>query len=263
MGIKKKCPEFENHERWLVSYADMVTLLFAVFVVLYAIQVAGQKQEKKVAGSMQESFNSPLEDIPVDRRVGPMEAGYGIFDHFKGESVHPPLIQKYPTEKAKIRIIDDEMLHTKTKIEERFYGEQKFRENDPGNARIVNIHRTTKGFKLELTARHFYAAGSTEVIKGARKELDVVIELLKELGRPVTVEGHTDSTKASGPYDNWALSTLRATNVIRYMISKHGFPATRLSAAGYADMQPIAHNGTESGRVLNRRIEFHVEYDSD
>ena len=82
MAKKHKCPEFENHERWLVSYADMLTLLFALFVVLYALKEGGQSQVQKTAGSMQESFNTPLEDIPIDRQVGPTEQGFGIFDHF-------------------------------------------------------------------------------------------------------------------------------------------------------------------------------------
>ena len=70
MSKKHKCPEFENHERWLVSYADMLTLLFAVFVVLYALKEGNEAPEtQKAAGSMQESFHTPLEDIPMDRRV--------------------------------------------------------------------------------------------------------------------------------------------------------------------------------------------------
>lgn len=155
-------------------------------------------------------------------------------------------------------------VHTKTKLEERLYGGQKFRDNaKPGQARIVSIHRTTKGFKLQLMARHFFEPGSMKVKKSATKELSVVVKLLKDLGRPVTVEGHTDSLQSKGKFDNWAISALRATNVLRYMISRHGYPATSLSAAGYADLHPIAHNGTSSGRILNRRIEFHVEYEAD
>jgi chemotaxis protein MotB len=262
---KQKCPEFENHERWLVSYADMVTLLFAVFVVLYAIQIAGQKnQQKTVAGSMQESFNTPLQDIPVDRRVGPQEQGMGIFDHFKGDSIRPPLTQKYPSSAQRVKIIDDEMNRIKVKLEDRLYGKNKFREETkPGQERIVDVKRTSKGFKLQLLARHFFDSGSVNVSKGALKELDGITEILKDLGRPVTIEGHTDSLPAAGEMTNWEISTLRATNVVKYMIRKHNFPATMLSAAGYADLKPIASNGSESGRMLNRRIEIHVDYDNE
>ncbi len=265
MSKKQKCPEFENHERWLVSYADMVTLLFAVFVVLYAIQIAGQKnQQKTVAGSMQESFNTPLQDIPVDRRVGPQEQGMGIFDHFKGDSIRPALITKYPSSSQKVKIIDDEMNRIRVKLEDHLYGKNKFREETkPGQERIVAVQRTEKGFKLQLLARHFYEPGSVQVSRGALKELDSVAQILKDLGRPIVIEGHTDSLPAAGTYSNWEISTLRATNVLRYFIAKHNFPATLLSAAGYADMKPIASNGSESGRMLNRRIEIHVDYDNE
>lgn len=270
MGVKAKCPEFENHERWLVSYADMLTLLFAVFVVLYALQIsAHKKDEKKVAGSMQEAFNTPLPDIPVDRRVGPAEQGYGIFDHFKGQSIRPSLIQKYPTNSQRVKIIEDEMNALKQKLEERLYGPNKFREetrsgkSGSGQERIVSVQRTSKGFKLQLLARHFFAAGQTAVSRGAMKDLDTLTQMLKDLGRPVVIEGHTDSLPPPGDKSNWEISTMRATNVLRYMISKHNYPATMLGAAGYADTRPIANNGTESGRSLNRRIEIHVDYDTD
>jgi chemotaxis protein MotB len=264
MAIKAKCPEFENHERWLVSYADMVTLLFAVFVVLYAIQIAGRQDEKKVAGSMQESFNTPLEDIPVDRKVGPTEQGFGIFEHFKGQSIRPALIQKYPTNSQRVKIINDEMNAVKLKLEERLYGKNKFRDDTkPGQERVVSVQRTEKGFKLQLLARHFYEAGHYDVAKTALRELDQIAQILKELGRPVTIEGHTDALPSPGQFGNWELSALRATWAVKYFLRQHNFPATSLAAAGYADTRPIASNGTESGRMLNRRIEIHVDYDAD
>lgn len=261
MPKKKKCPEFENHERWLVSYADMVTLLFAVFVVLYAIQMAGQKEEKKVAGSMQESFNTPLEDIPVDRRIGPDEKGFGIFDHMRGNQVKPSIIQKYPSEQARVTVINDDMKKIQTDLEERLYGNEKFRnQSGKGNERIVSIHRTTKGFKLQLASRYFYKSGSAQVLKDARLALDKVVEIMNEIGRPITIEGHTDSVPNQGKYDNWTLSALRAANVLKYMVREHGYPSTSLSTAAYADIRPLASNSSESGRMLNRRIELHVDY---
>lgn len=265
MGMKPKCPEFENHERWLVSYADMVTLLFAVFVVLYAIQIAGQKnQDKKVAGSMQESFNTPLDDIPVDRRVGPAEMGVGIFDHFRGDATRPTIIPKYPGSPGRIKMIDDEMARVKMVIEERLYGKNKVPESKPGFERIVSVVRTQKGFKLQLLAKHFFDSGKVEVAPGALKELDEVARVLKDLGRPVNIEGHTDSMPTGkDEMGNWELSTLRAVSVLRYFNRKHNFPYKSLSASGYADTRPVALDGTASGRQLNRRIEIHVEYDQE
>src|SRR5690606_3424634 len=110
MAKKGKCPEFENHERWLVSYADMVTLLFAVFVVLYSLNMSASKSKSdQVTGSMQESFNTPLEEIPPDQRVGPTEQGFGIFENLRGDSVRRPIIIKFPNGQMNQKVIDDEM----------------------------------------------------------------------------------------------------------------------------------------------------------
>lgn len=264
MAKKQKCPEFENHERWLVSYADMVTLLFAVFVVLYSLNLAkNPSKSEEVAGSIEESFNRPLEDIPERHRVGPTEAGFGIFEHFRGTSVRPPLMKKFPGLKDKPIIIENELNRVKLQLEERLYGPQKFpKGTSPGQERVVSVSRTEDGFKVQLLARHFYEPGATKVRREALPELDKVAGVLKELGRPLVIEGHTDSVPAKN-MSNWQLSALRATEILQYFIVNHNFPPTLLGAAGYADTHPLASNSTEFGRQLNRRIEIRVKYDPD
>ena len=262
MGKKHKCPEFENHERWLVSYADMLTLLFAVFVVLFALKEDGKPNIQGTAGSMQDSFNTPLEDIPIDRRNGLSEQGYGIFEHFRGNQTRPPIIEKFPAREEKVRIIDEEMARVKTDLNERLYGSRTYpNPKKPGNERIIDVSRTRKGFRLRLLARHFYQPGAVKVRRAARKELDSITTILKNLGRQITVEGHTDPVPPGKGRSNWEISALRATHLVRYMIYRHQFPQMLLSAAGFSDTRPIAHNGTEAGRRLNRRIEIHVNYD--
>ncbi len=264
MGKKRKCPEFENHERWLVSYADMVTLLFAVFVVLYSLNTAGDKKDDKAAGSMQESFNTPLEDIPIDRRVGPSSSGFGVFENMRGNSPDKASIFRLPTSKRMQEILEQEADLIRVELEERLYGPKKFRAKmKPGVERVISVHQTTKGVTIRLLARHFYDHGSIKMKRETLKNFDKVIEIVKELGRKVTIEGHTDSIPPTGRYSNWEISALRATDAVRYMIRRHNFPATKLAAAGYADQKPIAHNGTKEGRKLNRRIEIQIHYDEE
>lgn len=259
---KHKCPEFENHERWLVSYADMVTLLFAVFVVLYALKDDGEKATD-AAGSLEEAFNKPLEDIPPHDRIGPTELGFGIFEHLKGNTNRPPVSKKFPTDHNQARIIDTEMNQVKMDLEERLYGPAKFRKKtEPGLARIISVVKTDHGFRLRLTARHFYGQGEVDVRAAALPDLDKIIKVLKELGRPVTIEGHTDSLPPRGS-NNWDLSTLRATRIVRRMIRKFNYPPSNLTATGYADTRPMSSNQTAKGRNLNRRIEIRVEYNED
>ena len=261
---KQKCPEFENHERWLVSYADMVTLLFAVFVVLYALNLSGAKQQDSAAGSMQESFNTPLEEIPPESRVGPTEQGFGIFDHLKGNAPRSPVSPKFPTNQQPVKVIDSELNRVKAELEDRMYGPNKFRDpNKPGQERVVEIQRTQSGFAVRLLARHFFDGGSWKIRREAMKEMESVAKVLKDLGRPLVVEGHTDAIPAKGQFSNWEISTLRATSVVHYLITQHNFPPMKLAAAGYSDQRPIHHNGTEAGRSLNRRVELHVRYDTE
>jgi chemotaxis protein MotB len=127
---------------------------------------------------------------------------------------------------------------------------------------VVSVERTKSGFKFQLLARHFYKAGALDMDQDSLKDLDQVIETIKNLGRDVQIEGHTDSIPppSETKLDNWDLSALRASHVVRYMISKHRFPQSKLTAAGMGDTRPIAHNGTEEGRSLNRRLEIHVTY---
>lgn len=264
MGKKQTCPEFENHERWLVSYADMLTLLFAVFVVLFALKEGGEPQVQQTAGSMQESFNTPLADIPLDRQLGPAQQGVGIFSHFKGSATKPSEVLQHASQEEKIKLIDEEMDLAKKDLELRLYGPNKFRDQtSKGFARIIHVERTSKGFKLRLLAKYFYKEGGVQIRSRARKDMDQITLALKKMGRSITIEGHTDSSPVKGSYTNWELSALRATHLVRYMIKNHRFPQTRISATGYADTRPIAHNGTEQGRKLNRRIEIHVHFDDE
>lgn len=267
MAIKAKCPEFENHERWLVSYADMVTMLFALFVVLFA-QKMGCKESKAAATatsqSIQDALHTPLPEIPIDRKVGPTSQGMGIFDHFKGDQIREPLVQKYPSQTQRTRVIDADMKRIRAMVEERLYGPEKFPQGgEKGQERVVSIERTAQGFKLQLAARHFFGSGEYQVKRDALKELNDVGEILMELGRPVVIEGHTDNIPASGQFSNWEISSLRSASVGKYLVKQIGFPASKIAMAGYADLRPIAQNSSDAGRNMNRRIEIHVNYDAD
>jgi len=265
VGKKQPCPEFENHERWLISFADMLTLLFATFVVLYALEISGKKNKSmKMSGSIQESFNRPLQDIPIDLIFSNQAKDWGIFDHVYGNQLRPPKSQKFPGNQPSVSIIDSEMKRVQIELEDRLYGHHKFRNRaKPGHQRVVSVHRVEEGFLVRLLARGFFLPGSAKINKNFREELDEVISILKGLARPITLEGHTDSLKPKSPLTNWELSSLRAGAVLRYMVNIHHFKKSFLSIAGYADQKPVAHNGSSSGRQLNRRIDIHVHYDSE
>ncbi|MFW7379691.1 MAG: OmpA family protein [Oligoflexus sp.] len=264
MAKKKKCPEFENHERWLVSYADMMTLLFAVFVVLYALKEDGAKDAKveQAAASIKEAFNEVMEDIPVNRRVGPTQEGFGIFEHMHGDQIRPPITEKFPSSDRHFRIIDQELKQVQRQVELRLYGDKKFRELEAkGQQRIITVQRDDTGIRIQLLAAHFFPPASYQLNPKSHKELLEVAGIVKDLGRRVTIEGHTDATPMSGSMNNWDLSSLRATQVVRFFIERANFPPTSIGGAGFADTRPVASNATAESRALNRRIEIKVHYD--
>lgn len=264
MAKKQKCPEFENHERWLVSFADMMTLLFAVFVVLYALKDDGAKDSEleQAAASIQEAFNEVMEEIPDSRRVGPLGSGFQEFEDMnKKDKESTPDLEMEPTKES--RIIDRDMKKVTKLIDMRLYGSEKFRPlQAKGQARIVTVHRDRDGFRVRILASHFFNSGSYRIrSQEALDALAEVAEVVKEVNRPVTIEGHTDSIPFEGEGGNWGLSSMRATSVLRYFIRNSRFDKTKLSSAGYGDTRPIASNATAESRNLNRRIEIKVHYD--
>jgi chemotaxis protein MotB len=261
MAIKPKCPEFENHERWLVSYADMVTLLFAVFVVLYAIQMAGKKNEvEKVAASLQESFNSPLGDIPADRRGGPGELGAGVFEHFRGELLVKPVIKKYRRSEFANPIIDKD-LETVQKLIDKTLGKPDTIATNSTVGDTISVSRVEKGFKIILLSTLLFEPGEYKIHHRSYENIKGIGELLKTIDARFLVEGHSDNLPSSNDYSNWELSALRATNVAKILMDDAGIDADRIGIAGYADKHPRATNTTSEGRALNRRVEIQIKYD--
>ena len=122
-----KCPEFENHERWLVSYADMMTLLFALFVVLYALKNADPSDSTvgQVAAASAEVFSKSLEEIPLDKRKAPEMSGFGVFEHLKGTDKKTPLMRKFPNSKERNMIINDEVEKLKIRLEDPSPGQRR------------------------------------------------------------------------------------------------------------------------------------------
>ncbi len=241
-----------------------MTLLFAVFVVLFALKKEGAGATiEQAASAINEEFNTVMEEVPIDRRVGPQEAGIGIFENFKGNQARPPLIKKYPGETENIKVIDSEMKRINAQLEDRLYGPEKSVEvGKEGAERVVSVHRSPDGIRLRLLASHFYEPGEWKLKRTASKEIEAVAKILKDLGRNITVEGHSDNAPMKGEMSNWELSTMRATSVLRYMIEKENFSPTKVQAAGYADTRPIADNRSPSGRSLNRRIEIRINYEN-
>jgi chemotaxis protein MotB len=264
MAKKQKCPEFENHERWLVAFADMMTLLFALFVVLYAMANLDKSKAKKVELSIQRAFANEVEDETMPPGV---PRGFnlkeGIFRFNKGNTNREQVSTRTRREMA--AIISADASKVEREIAERLYGSKDFpqAQNQKPEDRVVFVNKDHDGIRITLLARKFFNPSEANLSREARNALDGVAIAVKNIGRQIRVEGHTDNLPFNmNNMTNWELSASRASAVVRYLITQHKFDPKTIYAAGFADTQPIASNDTPEDRSMNRRVDIKILYDT-
>jgi chemotaxis protein MotB len=254
--------EHENHERWLVSGYDMMTLLFAVFVVLYAISSTNISKVKELTKSLQEAFSGPV----LTGGQAMMERG----NQSKAEeaSPNPPLPSITPAEAVAMRLRgDDGQTSNDAKQaaaeEERDFLALKRRidklVNEAGLTDKVSTTISMRGLKVRLlTDDVVFDSGSAVLKPGAFKTLDEIGYIIaSERRHPVLVEGHTDNRPISSSQypSNWQLSGDRAAAVVQRIV-RAGVSPKRTSLSGYASQHPVATNTSAAGRARNRRVEI-------
>ncbi len=246
MARKHKHEEHENHERWLVSYADFITLLFAFFVVMYSVsRVDNKKLSQAVTGiqwALHYQGSGGVAAVPIFE--GPPSEG--------GCVVNMGVSAKAPSGNVKLALEA-----VQRKIERRL----RHQLIDRNATHEVVISMEGKRLAVRLAAAHFFDAGQSALRPEALPVIDAIGAELAELGRPLRVEGHTDVAPPSGSRyrNNWDLSASRAATVVSYLEGAHHLKAEMLTAAGMGSAHPIADNGTLEGRELNRRVELVVE----
>jgi chemotaxis protein MotB len=265
---RKKHEEEENSERWLVSYADFITLLFAFFTTLYAISTVDAQKMGKMVTSMRASFDASLfapssstlslsqgpgipESKNPSREVvqniiehgGINSRGFALkgFENVKSSSAHK---QTLYTEKALSQLKRDM---------ESLLGPDILKD-------LIRVHVEPRGLIISLGEMGVFDSGSDQIKPEGRTLLDTIATSLVPVGNHIRIEGHTDNVpiRNSRFPSNWELSTARATGVLSYLIDKFGFLPNLLSAAGYAEYRPVASNETGEGRARNRRVDIVV-----
>ncbi len=229
MARKKKHPEHVNHERWLVSYADFITLLFAFFVVMFAVS---QVDSKKV-GRFTEAFSKA-----VGNDVFP-ERGKGILP---GDEIKPYTTRTESELPPELERVKEQLTQLAQKNE---------------SLQGLQIIQRRNELVLRLSDSVFFESGDDKLRAPAVLMLHTLAPFLTSQPVDVRVEGHTDDRPiATARFrSNWELSTGRATSVLA-RLALEGLPETRLSAAGYGEFRPIATNANEDGRKQNRRVDL-------
>ncbi|MBS1814282.1 MAG: OmpA family protein [Acidobacteria bacterium] len=243
---RKKKHEHVNHERWLVSYADFITLLFAFFVVLFASSKTDQKKQQMMTQAMQSAFaqNAIFEAHSKTPALAP-SAG--------GSNSPAPLTMPLSSEDAAMRgdALKKEISASLDALPLKGSGARK------GDLRNAIVIRTIpEGTVISLKDVGFFDSGSAEIRSDAMDMLQHIASTLPP-GR-VRVEGHTDNVAIHTPQfrSNWELSTARATAIARVLLEKNAVNPASLSIAGYGEFHPIASNATEEGRAVNRRVDI-------
>ncbi len=230
---KHKHEEHENHERWLVSYADFITLLFAFFVVMYSVSSVNEGRFRVVSESIQAALK-PVVSSPVSNRL------FAMGDH---KSALIPAISKKTEIVRKLQ----EVLSSRAK-------EFKFVEH-------VSITESDTGMRVSIADNMMFESGQAELRAEAFPLLEALAEVLGDPSvRDIRVLGHTDNVpmrSAQFP-SNWELSSARAVTVVRALSELYAVPPEKLSAAAHAEYKPVADNLSPDHRAKNRRVELLV-----
>lgn len=243
MAKKQKHEDHENLERWLVSYGDFITLLFATFVVLYALAQVDASDFAKLEESLKNAFS---QNTMFDGQDSVMDGSDSIFDQQPANSFIPSLMVEYISpkyEEASFKEINEEIKEL----------------TEMGELSGISSKITDRGLLLTFDDKYLFAPASAYLDQNARKLLDKVGVLIckKFVLHHMVVEGHTDSDAIrSNIYpSNWELSGARASSVVRYLINRFKFSPTLFSAVGYADTRPV-ENAISPKDPANRRVEI-------
>jgi chemotaxis protein MotB len=257
--------EHANHEAWVIPYADMLTLLMGLFLVLWSMSTTDLEKLQALRESLAESFgvsspsgdaaSSVIEggaggvldsaaapDLGVERRADPVQVDRA-FDALDREEAH----------RAAVEAASSELDSVESMIEQAA--------SAAGVSSSIGLRREERGLVVTVvTDEVLFAPGSADLAPGGRTVLDALVPALRRFDNPLAIEGHTDDRPISTSRfpSNWELSTARATSVLRYLVEAHGFAGVRLTAAGYGAERPIGDNATDAGRAANRRVELVV-----
>jgi chemotaxis protein MotB len=234
MARKKKPEEHVNHERWLISYADFITLLFAFFVVMFAVS---QVDSKKV-GRFTESFSKA---VGIDTFP---ESGAGLMPGGATPTHQPEATRSVLVLAPELEELKGELTALKKTSEL------------PSSLQVLQRRNE---LVIRLSESLFFAPGDDSLKEASEKAMKVLARQLVPRKVDVRIEGHTDDRPIHTQRyrSNWDLSTSRATAVVA-VLAEGGMPPARLSAAGYGEFHPIAPNASDDGRRQNRRVDIVV-----
>ena len=248
--------EHVNHEAWVIPYADLLTLLLAMFLALWATQ----KQDTAQAVALANAFRS-------ERGVQVIQGGTGVLETSGGDNAKSVIdlgmdaARSVRAEQA-LKALEAQQSAKAVEGAQMDSVEKQLRQEATslGILDKLSFRREERGLVVTIVSDQvLFQSGEAALMTHGVEILDVLTGPIVNLHKPISIEGHTDDIPVSGKFSsNWELSTARATNVLRYLVERHGFDQNLISASGYADTKPIKSNSTAEGRSSNRRVEIVV-----
>ena len=241
MARRKQEEEHENHERWLVSYADFLTLLFAFFVVMYAISSVNEGKYRVLSESIVSAFRNET-----------VSSGGQSIVVIQASSSQPKQVEPNKTQdlakqrqREKMRNVAKDILEVLAPLVQQ------------GKVRVLE---TTRGVTIEINDSILFSPGQAQLHPTSVKAMQAVAEVLAASDFPIIIEGHTDNVPINTLQfpSNWELSAVRATTVLR-LFADAGVGAERLTAIGYGETRPVEPNLLAEGRARNRRVTIMIE----
>lgn len=241
--------------RWMIPYADMITLLLALFMVLFALNHFKQQEasqdlitEQQKVLVLEQQLTRARQDLDVLRRNNSLET---LNNPLNASTLDSALVQS--------RAIEADLNRELSELQVQNHNKTDHNKTEPIQGKI-EVKPDSRGLVISLTEPLLFAPGSAELNTTSQQTLGVVAKTLLKLNRPIRVEGHTDNTPiATLKYpSNWELSTSRATNIVKYLLQHQHFKPNQLSASGYGEYHPLAENSSIEGKRKNRRVDIVV-----
>ena len=262
MARKKRQEEHINQERWLVSYADFITLLFAFFVVMYAISSVNEGKYRVLSETLNQAFSEPtrsLEPVQVgdinrsaasfvdDVNDVSLSLAQGSITEQASEGNKPKAEEERPAPELFDQAAADELVQVAEEI--------RFTLKPFVDEGLVDVRHNPFWVEVDMKSSMLFSSGSAILSREALRALRAVEGILKPIANPVHVEGYTDNVpiRTAAFPSNWELSAARAASVVHFF-SRMGIRPDRLAAIGYGEHRPVATNDTDEGRNRNRRV---------
>jgi chemotaxis protein MotB len=222
--FRRKFDEDEDLGRWLLTYADLITLLLAFFIVMYSMSQLDAKRFGKVTEALQGVLRGG-DSVLKSKETDNTKTGHGLLN-----IGNLRMIQKYVEDKFKTL----------------------------GKRDVLETELTERGLVVHIMDQALFNEGSANLQSKAMDILDLISETISLLPNHIRVEGHTDDKPINTPVypSNWELSSARATEVVRYFTNNHAIPPHKISALGYGEYRPVMPNNSIENRARNRRVDI-------